>query len=482
MKIAIISPFATVNPHFEMELELAQQHLDAGDEVKYFSCTGQLSNCDFNTSKDTDRCNECTLRREMGLKLLSASVNNRPFDAPFVQLSEPPSELRVRFDNVEQLIAYRIDEFDIGYAALSSLVSVVRDPEPDLTRHGPLLQRFLESAWQTYRFTRSLLKSQNNDRPFDRVYTFNGRFAAMRAVLRACEAEGVDCFLHERGCDKDHYELFKNHLPHDISEINKSIGRLWNAADPVTRQTTGEAWFLDRINRVETSWKSFVTGQDQGALPAGFDHDRRNVALFCSSDDEFVAIGDCWRNELYPNQVTAVEQISASLQQSDSQIHLWVRVHPNLIGVENQRKRDMLNLSFPNVTIIAPEDKVDTYALMKAADITASFGSSVGIEAVFWQRPSVLLGPCLYQHLTGPVRSTSHQHTIELLTSTLEPAEKTGALQYGFWFQTRGFAYQHYAAKTLFEGTFDGHLVYPKPKPSPFKRFKQRLRKALSIN
>jgi len=473
MKIAIISPYATVNPHFEMELELAQQHIDAGDQVEYFSCTDQLSNCDFNTSKDILRCTQCKLRREMGLDLLSAPIKN----GALVELKGTAPKLRFQFDSVEQLVAYRVDNFDIGYAALSSLVSVVRDPEPDLVLHAALLKQFLESAWQTYRFTRSLLQSQSSKQQFDRVYTLNGRFAAMRGVLRACEAESVDCFLHERGCDKDHYELFKNHLPHDIEEINKAIGRLWEVADPATRKLQGEAWYLDRVNRVETAWKSFVTGQERGSLPKGFDQDRKNVAIFCSSDDEFVAIGDAWQNKLYPNQVTAIEQIATSLYKTRPEIHVWVRVHPNLIGIENQRNRDMLGLSLPNVTIIAPENTIDTYALLKAADITASFGSSVGIEAVFWDRPSVLLGPCLYQYLAGPIRATSHQHTVELLTTELKPAEKMGALQYGFWFQTRGFTYQHYTAETLFEGKFKGNLVYPKPKPSAFKKLKRRLRK-----
>ena len=474
MKIAIISPFATVNPHFEMELELAQQHLDAGDHVEYFSCTGQLFNCDFNTFKDIQKCQECELRRTMGLQLLSEPVEN----LPLVTLENAEPSLQLRFENVAQLIAYRIDDFDIGYAALSSLVSVVRDPEPDLTEHGPLLERFLKSAWQTYRFTRDLLQRKS----YDRVYCFNGRFAAMRGVLRGCEAERVDCFLHERGCGKDHYELFQNHLPHDITAINRTIKRLWDAADPTTREAIGGQWYLDRVNRVETAWKSFVTGQEQGSLPTGFSQDKKNIALFCSSDDEFVAIGDCWANELYPNQVTAIEQIATSLIKSHRDFHLWVRVHPNLIGVENQRKQDMLALSFPNVTIIAPDDKIDTYALMKAADVTASFGSSVGIEAVFWDRPSVLLGPCLYQHLEGPIRSESHQHTIELLTSHRTPPQKAGALQYGFWFQTRGYRYKYYSADTLFEGKFKGQLVYPKPKPKPsrLKKLKQTLRQAIA--
>lgn len=471
MKIAILSPFATVNPHFEMELELLQQHQTDGDDVDYFSCTGQLSNCDFNITKTADRCDQCVLRREMGLGLLSKPVNS----LPLVTQKETTPKLRFEFESVDDLMGYRVENFDIGYAALSSLVSVVRDPEPDLLQHHQLLRRFIESAWQTYQFTRRLLQQTH----YDRVYTFNGRFAAMRAVLRACQGQQVDCFLHERGCDKDHYELYENHLPHQIDAINRTIQRYWDSADPDQRQSIGSQWFLDRVNRIETGWKSFVTQQQQGSLPPNFNHSQRNVAVFCSSDDEFVAIGDCWRNELYPNQVTAIKRIAASLLQANPHVHLWVRVHPNLIDVDNQRKRDMLAIDLPNVTIIPPQDSVDTYALMKAADVTASFGSSVGIEAVFWGKPSVLLGPCLYQHLRGPVRSTTHQHTVELLNSSLAPADKTGALKYGFWFQSRGYRYQHYQAQSLFAGEFKGTAVYPQPKSSRLKKLKQKIRQTL---
>ena len=132
MKIAIISPLASGNPHVKMELELAQQHLDAGEQVEFYGCTGQLPNCGFHNTKDQKRCDECQLRRKMGLGLLSRKVKNNTF----VQLEAAEPKLRVEFENVDQLIAYRIDEFDIGYAALSSLVSVVRDPKPDLTEHG----------------------------------------------------------------------------------------------------------------------------------------------------------------------------------------------------------------------------------------------------------------------------------------------------------------------------------------------------------
>ena len=161
------------------------------------------------------------------------------------------------------------------------------------------------------------------------------------------------------------------------------------------------------------------------------------------------------------------------------QAKLYLRVHPNLTDVDNQRKRDMLNLDFPNLTIIAPDADCDTYQLLKSCDVTVSFGSSVGIEAVYWDRPSVLLGPCLYQDLPGPVRSKSHHQTIELLSSNLPAStDKSGALRYGHWFQTRGLPHKNYVAENLFEGKFKDQVVYARPpRRNMLQKIRDRLKK-----
>ena len=139
MKIAIITPYRTVAPHFEAELEIAQRHLDAGDDVLFLSCEGELANCDFNIDRDPSICGNCRGRREHGMDLLGRSCKT-------VQIQATNPKSIPRFDSLQQLKNWKVDNFDVGYAALSSLVSVVRDPEPDLGKHLPLLERFIESA------------------------------------------------------------------------------------------------------------------------------------------------------------------------------------------------------------------------------------------------------------------------------------------------------------------------------------------------
>ncbi len=297
----------------------------------------------------------------------------------------------------------------------------------------------------------------------------------MRAVFRACQAEQIDCYLHERGCDLEHYEYTRNHMLHDIPATEELIRQTWSQAETHPRRIQlASQWYEDRVRRVEKNWHSFVKQQQLGQLPEKWNPQQKNVTIFCSSDDEFVAIGDVWKNNLFPNQVTAISWLAEQLERSAPEIHLTLRVHPNLAAVNNRRKQEMLALDGPNLTIVPPEATVDSYELMRASDIVVTFGSSIGIEAVYWDRPSVLLGPSFYQNLGGIYRAESPAQALEFLQQQLSPREKQGALMYGFWQQTRGHRHQFFSASGLFDGQFKGQTLYARPAP---KSFSSRLKK-----
>ena len=94
-----------------------------------------------------------------------------------------------------------------------------------------------------------------------------------------------------------------------------------------------------------------------------------------------------------------------------------------------------------------------------------TFGSSVGIEATFWGTPSILLGPCFYRGLNAVHEPASHSQAIRMILSDLPPRDRTGALMYGFWLQTRGIRYRDYQPLGLFEGKFKGQIIHAGMKP-----------------
>ncbi len=471
MKIGIVAPLATVAPHFETELELAQRHLDAGDRVEMLACMGALPCCDFNVTREPKQCGSCAGRRNAGLKLLDRRVTLIPLESAAVTDSIPPDA----FDSIEALKEFRIEQFDVGYAALSSLVSICRDPQPDLQVHRVLLGRLLNAALTTYRQSLSYCRSQ---RP-DRVYVFNGRFAATRAVLRACQSLGIECWIHERGCDVNHFQVFENRLPHDIEYMQQRMRAAWQSAQTnPNREAIASSWFTDRSQRIERNWHSFVKDQIQGRLPKDWNPANRNITVFTSSEDEFASIGDSWRNLLYSDQASALRRIIADLPKLDDRVRLFVRVHPNLKDVNNENVRALLQTSGPRVTVIAPEDSVDSYELLRRSDTIVTFGSSTGIEAVYWERPSILLGACFYRGFPGVHQPSSHEQAIAMLNTELKPAaDKSGALMYGYWFQTHGERFKYFEATGLFEGRFRGQIVFDQTRKARLIRIAEKIKR-----
>ena len=351
MRVLIASPYRTVVPHFENELEIAQRHLDQGDQVTFLSCLGELPGCDFNPTGDAATCGGCRLRRAHGLQMLDGRVRQISIEsyATETERKTPPS-----FISIEQLKATKVANFDAGYAALSSLISNVRDPEPDLEKHSDLLDTFFGAATQ---MNHAMIKVLATERP-DVVYVFNGRFAAMRGVLRACQLAGVDCLVHERGCDTSKYQLFRNRMPHDTDYVHRRMRRHWNrhVNDP-NREAKARDWFFSRVRRVEKNWHSFVKNQQAGCLPDDWNIDEHNLVLFTSSEDEFAAIGDKWSNRLYPDQASAIGRLAEELLIARPDAKLTVRVHPNLIGVHNGSTRRLAAIDLPNVRMIPADEK-----------------------------------------------------------------------------------------------------------------------------
>jgi hypothetical protein len=137
---------------------------------------------------------------------------------------------------------------------------------------------------------------------------------------------------------------------------------------------------------------------------------------------------------LFRDQNDAISQLLSQLQERDD-IHLYVRAHPNLSGLENAQMRGLYALRANNLTVITPESPIDTYALMDACARTLTFGSTTGVEATFWGRPSILYGRAYYEGLDVVYEPSSISELVTLLTVPhLDPKPRLGALKFAYWY------------------------------------------------
>jgi hypothetical protein len=450
MKVAFFNSHVLWPSHYETELEIIQEHLEKGDEVIQLFCENQLPACDQNPFFVPSVCNLCQKIRKEGKKLLKGNLRSIPLPEPSLSEKEAIAALPFKFESIKELQALKIENFDIGFSVVSSLISFTRNPKPLPSDFQPALFSFITSAAGLYFGFRSWLK-QNKP---DVVFLFNGRLAHTRAIMRACQAEGVHFVIHERGANKDKYALFPDNSPHDLKFIQSEVIRLWNESDPEQREKEGRSFYELTASGQEIGWFSFTNNQ-KNILPENWQPDNYNVVIFSSSEDEFASLSEEWHNHIYPSQIDGIKRIAKDLL-SEKKIHFFLRVHPNLKKVDNDEKRALYALEAPNLTIIKAESEVSSYKLLKEASLVLTFGSTMGIEAVYQGKPSILAGRSLYSELGATYNPSNHEEVVSLLKNPPAALDKTGAIIYGHYCKTFGTNFRFYKPDSLDKGSFAG--------------------------
>jgi hypothetical protein len=455
MKVGFYSLWEAVVPHLATEAELIEGHLARGDEVLRLTCRSELPLCVSNLGHDLPRCARCKSRGGAALRLLGLRVRERPVTSLTPRDREAIADFTFRGRTFAELTELKFGPFPVGLAVASALVEWLVDPDPDLAPHEQLIRDWLAVSLAAYL---SVLNMLAEERP-DVVYVASGRYTYLRAIFEACQARGVECRIYDRGGAKDRYWVVANRLPHDLAAFQAEAEECWARAASPEREEIGARFFEERVRGVEQQWFSFITHQNPGLLPDGWDPSRRNVAVFLSSEFEYIAISPEYDYPFYKGQNDGVARILATLESTDAPVHLNIRMHPHMKGVRNPTTDWLLGLRSPKATLIPPDSPVSTYALLRACEKTLAFGTTVGIEATYWGKPSILPGPSYYRHLGGTYNPGSHAELIELLLADLPPKPREAALKYGHHELTRGTRHVRYEPTTPLQGTFLGKPI-----------------------
>lgn len=446
-KILIYMPYATWIPHLGTDLEIAAKHLDAGDEVHIIQCSGDLTSCEQNPSHTKFRCIACRYQLDKGLSLINLPDQNRHELAlnNFYRCLDLPD-----FQSIEELNSFEINNVDIGMAVASSLISKTRDPNPNVRDFKNYIYENILMSNSIYNAIKYHLQKIEPDI----FYLFNGRFAAIRPALRAAQDLGIKTFVHERAGVLQKYTVSEDTYPHDIEYQKKIISNFWDNSRPDNeKEEIAKQWFIDRRGGKDQGWYSYTKSQKKKKMPDGFDASKRNISIYISSEDEYAAI-EGWQNPIYKSQTDAINAIlNADI---DENIRFYLRIHPNLRGLDNTQTRELCELKGKNLSIISADSKIDSYELIDACEKVISFGSTVGIESVYWGKPSILAGRSLYEDLGSCYIPKDHEEFIKLINDHLKPLSKLGALKYGYFQSLAGIPYIYYDPDSLFKGKFKG--------------------------
>lgn len=415
-----------------------QISINNGEDVTIIGCGGSISHCEMNLLGSNFICNSCAHSMRNSLNYLKGEYN-------FFSLSSfnksgneilPNKKKTLSIYTIKDLKELKYNEFDVGYSVASTYISMTRN-------HNPLFSKkflkFISHLYFDSMFIYMCSKSAIEIIKPDLIKVFNGRLHTSRPIVNIAEKIHIKLEVLEvvGGIGEKPFKKVKyiNSLPHNIENNTSLINDFWDEGDN-NKEMIGKAFFEKRKKGIIAGDKVYIKGQINNLLPDYFDINKKNIAIFISSDDEMASIGKDWEwSFIGGNQLNAIKRI-LSLMENNNDYYFYVRIHPNLSNIKYSYHTvyHTLENSFRNIKIISADSPISSYALIDACNKVITFGSSIGIEATFWGKPSILIGKAIYMHLNVTYNPTTEDGLFELITDEyLKPKSYYNSLKYGYY-------------------------------------------------
>lgn len=463
-KLLYYSTSALAAPHIGVVIDDILAAKQKGHDVYWAYCHGALSTCFMNLDGYNSICKLCHRMYNEYQRAYGAGVHMLPFKMSDMQ----QRTIDFDFHNANELKDFFYRDVEVGNSILSLYYTVTRDLDMLLFDkfHDfalPLVNELCNLVDYCYQLV--------DDIHPDEIIIHNGRLYENRFFYDISKVKGIAFRAVETvgGHGEPYAKMsYPGALPHNIEKWNQLAINSWNQSqDPEEEKIKiGSSFFERRRNgELVVDVKVYVAKQKKGLLPEGFDPKQRNMAIFTSSQDELVALGDDWANDqLFPNQNDAIGYI---LRHASPDIHFYIRIHPNLKGINY---KDHVNLyqydSLPNATVIPPESKVSSYDLMDACEKAITFSSSVGLEACYWGKPSVLLGHAGYELCGATYNVRKMEDLIPTIDGHLAPKPKLAAIKFAYFLLDRKYKVD----KTIIDiGVIEKHIRWDFASTSYFK-------------
>lgn len=424
-------------PHIGVVIDDIISTKNSKDEIFWAYCNCALSSCFMNLSSCKNMCDFCHVMYRSYSKKYGKDVHLLPINKQdFSHKSHSWN-----FDNVQGIKSIVYRDVYVGNSILSLYFSYTRDL--DLKNYEKFVKFARPLVNEICDFVDYAYDLIGKIKP-DEIISYNGRLYENRLFYDIANSLGITyTALEVVGGYVEPYKKvrFKGGLPHSVALNTQKIENLWKES-PLSEKKKHEiaSSFYSRRRGGEqvADIAVYISAQRKGALPEDFDPNQRNIAIFNSSQDEMAALGGEWETGYaFSTQYDAIEY----MLQNTSDIHYFLRIHPNLKGIYHQDHMKLYELSkYDNITIIPPESEVSTYDLMEMCEKVITFGSTMGVEATFWGKPSILMGRSLYENLDVCYNVYDKEQLLPLLNNrNLPPKDKVGALKYAYFELDREF-------------------------------------------
>ena len=450
MRSLLFTPTGLTSKQIGFTTEVVEDLQKKGVELMIIKCNGILNNCFFNKSHNPIACASCQSRED---KILSFAGIKKDHIFSLQKHYTPPPSSHETFNTTNKLKHLTYRGINIGKGVVSSIISHTRDFDITSRKYDFIIRNEILKAKNVTTHFIELIEEWHPES----IYLFNGRFSEVYPLYELAIQYKIPFYCIEAGAQLN-YHLFKNCLPHSIIGRTKIINDIWSTTSNNERTQKAVDFFESKRRGSEQYEKSYTKDQQKNILPDRFNSQQVNIAIFNSSEDEVKTI-DEWQHDLYETQNDAIRKLCSALK-SHKNIHLFLRVHPNLEQVKNRQLEEIGEMHFNNLTIIPASSKISSYSLMDVCDKILTFGSTMGVEATFWGKVSVLFGKSYYMNLDCCYMPQTIEKLVEVLTdSTIQQKPKNSSFPYGLFLTSYGTKAEHFSFDGLDNSFYKKHKI-----------------------
>ncbi|MDO8307658.1 MAG: hypothetical protein Q7V58_04785 [Actinomycetota bacterium] len=365
--------------------------------------------------------------------LLAVGIPAAADTRPPIRRWRPGQDIRIDAPmNRTQIRALQYHGTPMGRAILQ----VHPDTETPITDTFFWSRRWVQAAARSYAWVFDQVSAVIAQRDVTAVCVYNGRFLHDRAASAAAQVAGVPVLYYDTGGLDTDFDLTDS-VTHDWSDLQRRMLALYEGWAPEDRDVVGGSWFRERLEHAAPDNALFTEAQERGSTIDRPDADCL-VVYFSSSGDEIAELELDW-GQFIGSQPEALAYLAEECR-SRPGYTLVVRSHPHMRMKPAQDLAEWLEAvgqAQPDVHL-DPYSTVDSYALMRQADIVVTYGSTTGVEAAYAHKPVIVMGPSAYDELGCAIRASTREQLAAAL-DVREPGSWPGAVSYGLMMRRRGF-------------------------------------------
>lgn len=447
-------PSGLQSPELEILLAKAQEIINSKKKLNIIICSGAKNYaCSFNIYSQKTICIVCKNRLRNGLKNLKGDYNLIETPQIIRELILFNEKLHNKIKDKKKLLKIYYKKIDVGIATYSSYLGISRDLNLEGFFAFKSLKKILKCTIFLSKFFLSYLKKNK----IDEIFIFNGRQNQSRPLFRIAKILKIKVTILE------HSTIFRNskgvrnyadNLPFDYNFFsNKIKNHVSKYSSKIKKKYSNNYFEFKQRGMVVNDKASYIKNQKKDFLPTQWDIKKKNIIFLTSSDDEYEVLGNQYKSLHYQNQTNAVLKIINSfIHKAKSDYHLWIRMHPNLANIKWSYSSNILKLRnlHPNVHIIKPSSKVSSYKMISLCDKFLTFNSSSALEAVYINKPTILLAKTYFDKLKCFYVPKNHKETIKLIfNSKLVPKKRDEIRKFALFLIESGIKQKYFSGNFI---------------------------------